>query len=49
VLASAPLIGPWPLVPRLAVTTAVTVSVMTWVVMPRVTRLLRRWLYPGRR
>jgi antibiotic biosynthesis monooxygenase (ABM) superfamily enzyme len=49
VLASAPLIGPWPLVPRLAVTTAVTVAVMTWVVMPRVTRLLRRWLYPGRR
>jgi uncharacterized protein len=49
VLASAPLIGPWPLVPRLAVTTLVTVSVMTWVVMPRVTRLLRRWLYPGRR
>jgi antibiotic biosynthesis monooxygenase (ABM) superfamily enzyme len=49
VLVSAPLIGSWPLVPRLAVTTLVTVSVMTWVVMPRVTRLLRRWLYPGRR
>jgi uncharacterized protein len=49
VLATAPLIGPWPLVPRLAVTTAVTVSAMTWVVMPRMTRLLRRWLYPGRR
>ena len=49
VFASAPLIGPWPLIPRLAVTTAVTVSAMTWVVMPRMTRLLRRWLYPGRR
>jgi len=49
VLVSAPLIGPWPLVSRLAVTTLVTVSVMTWVVMPRVTRLLRRWLYPSRR
>jgi uncharacterized protein len=49
VLASAPLIGSWPLVPRLAMTTLVTVSAMTWVVMPRVTRLLRRWLYPGRR
>ena len=48
ILASAPLIGPWPLVPRLAVTTLVTVSAMTWVVMPRLTRLLRRWLYPGR-
>src|SRR5262249_1563239 len=33
VLASAPLIGSWPLVPRLAVTTLVTVPVMTWVVM----------------
>ena len=49
VAASAPLIGGLPLVPRLAVTTLVTVSLMTWVVMPRVTWLLRRWLYPGRR
>ena len=48
VVVSAPLIGGLPLVPRLAVTTLVTVSLMTWVVMPRVTRLLRRWLYPGR-
>jgi antibiotic biosynthesis monooxygenase (ABM) superfamily enzyme len=47
VAASAPLIGPLPLVPRLAVTTLVTVSLMTWVVMPRVTRLLHRWLYPA--
>ena len=46
---SAPLIGRLPLVPRLAVTTLVTVSVMTWVVMPRVTRLLNRWLYPASR
>src|SRR5215813_9855392 len=49
VVVSAPLIGKLPLVPRLAVTTLVTVSLMTWVVMPRVTWLLRRWLYPGRR
>jgi len=48
VVVFAPLIGGLPLVPRLAVTTLVTVSLMTWVVMPRVTRLLRRWLYPGR-
>jgi antibiotic biosynthesis monooxygenase (ABM) superfamily enzyme len=27
----------------------VTVPLMTWVVMPRVTRLLGRWLYPDRR
>jgi antibiotic biosynthesis monooxygenase (ABM) superfamily enzyme len=33
-------------VPRLAITTAVTVPIMTWLVMPRITRLLRRWLYP---
>jgi uncharacterized protein len=34
------------LVPRLALTTAVTVPIMTWLAMPRVTRLLRSWLYP---
>jgi antibiotic biosynthesis monooxygenase (ABM) superfamily enzyme len=49
VVVSAPLIGHLPLVPRLALTTLVTVSLMTWVVMPRVTRLLHRWLYPARR
>jgi antibiotic biosynthesis monooxygenase (ABM) superfamily enzyme len=41
-----PLLTGLPLVLRLAVTTAVTVPLMTWVVMPRVTRLLRGWLYP---
>jgi antibiotic biosynthesis monooxygenase (ABM) superfamily enzyme len=35
-----------PLAARLAITTALTVPLMTWVVMPRVTRLLRGWLYP---
>jgi uncharacterized protein len=49
VVATAPLLGRLPLVARLAVTTGVTVSLMTWVVMPRVTRLLHRWLYPDRR
>jgi hypothetical protein len=43
-------IGPWikglALVPRLGITTAVTVPIMTWIVMPRVTHLLRGWLYP---
>jgi uncharacterized protein len=43
-----PLVEDLPLVLRLGVTTAVTVPLMTWVVMPRVTRLLRGWLYPGR-
>jgi antibiotic biosynthesis monooxygenase (ABM) superfamily enzyme len=37
-----------PLVPRLAITTGIAVPVMTWILMPRVTRLLRRWLYPTR-
>ena len=41
-----PLLSGLPLVLRLAITTAVTVPLMTWVVMPRVTRLLRGWLYP---
>ena len=36
-----------PLAVRLGITTALTVPLMTWVVMPRVTRLLRQWLYPG--
>jgi antibiotic biosynthesis monooxygenase (ABM) superfamily enzyme len=49
VVATAPLVDGWPLVVRLAVTTGVTVPLMTWVVMPRVTRLLHRWLYPDRR
>jgi uncharacterized protein len=49
VVATAPLLGSLPLVARLAVTTAVTVPLMTWLVMPRVTRLLHRWLYPDRR
>lgn len=46
ILVLGPLIGSLALVPRLAITTAVTVPLMTWVVMPRVTRILRWWLYP---
>jgi uncharacterized protein len=48
VVVTAPLLAGLPLVARLAVTTGVTVPLMTWVVMPRVTRLLRGWLYPDR-
>jgi antibiotic biosynthesis monooxygenase (ABM) superfamily enzyme len=44
-----PLLKGVPLVPRLAIISAITVPLMTWVVMPRVTRLLRGWLYPGAR
>jgi uncharacterized protein len=46
VLATAPLLEGSPQVLRLGITTAVAVPLMTWVVMPRVTRLLRPWLYP---
>jgi antibiotic biosynthesis monooxygenase (ABM) superfamily enzyme len=48
VLALDPALDELTLVPRLALTTAVTVPIMTWLVMPRVTRLLHRWLYPDR-
>jgi uncharacterized protein len=48
VVITGPRLAGLPLVPRLGITTALTVPLMTWVVMPRVTRLLRRWLYPSR-
>jgi antibiotic biosynthesis monooxygenase (ABM) superfamily enzyme len=41
-----PVIQGLPTVPRLAITAAVVVPIMTWVVMPRVTRLLHHWLFP---
>jgi antibiotic biosynthesis monooxygenase (ABM) superfamily enzyme len=46
VIVLGPLLKGLDLVPGLAITTAVTVPIMTWLVMPRVTRLLRGWLYP---
>jgi hypothetical protein len=46
VIALAPLVEDLALVARLGITTAVTVPIMTWLVMPRVTRLLRGWLFP---
>lgn len=39
-------LDPWPLVLRPAATTPVLVALMTWVVMPAVTRATYRWLYP---
>ncbi|HLM63566.1 MAG TPA: antibiotic biosynthesis monooxygenase [Acidimicrobiales bacterium] len=48
VIVIGPVIEGLALVPRLAITTALTVPIMTWIVMPRVTRLLRGWLYPHR-
>ena len=43
----APRLGGLPLAWRVLVSAVVVVGLMTWVVMPTVTRLLRRWLYPG--
>ena len=45
VLVLGPVLEGLTLVLRLAITTAVTVPIMTWLAMPRVTRLLHRWLY----
>jgi uncharacterized protein len=44
----APRLGSLPLLPRALLSTVIVVGLMTWVVMPGVTRLLRPWLYPGR-
>lgn len=41
------LIAGWPLPARSIVTTALSVLLMTWVVMPFVTRVFRRFLRPG--
>lgn len=43
-----PLLRDWPLVLRTIVFALILTSLMTWVVMPRVTRLFRRFLYRGR-
>ncbi len=35
-----------PFVVRAAVTTAIPVAMLTWIIMPRLTALLHSWLYP---
>lgn len=42
-----PLIGEWPLAARLLTTVILQVGLMTYVIMPRVTRLLARWIFPS--
>ncbi len=44
-----PLFKPFPLPLRNLIITAIIVLLMTYVVMPRMTRLFSRWLYPKRR
>ncbi len=46
VVVTGPLLKELPVALRLGITTAIAVPLMTWVVMPRVTMLFRRWLYP---
>jgi antibiotic biosynthesis monooxygenase (ABM) superfamily enzyme len=41
-----PRLGAWPLLLRTAVFVLVMTVSMTWLIMPRLTRLLRGWLYP---
>ncbi len=41
----APLIGTWPLWAKLLVVIPIQVLLMTYIVMPRVTALLKNWLY----
>jgi antibiotic biosynthesis monooxygenase (ABM) superfamily enzyme len=40
----APMLGFMPLLPRLVVTTLLSVALMTWAVMPLLTWVLRGWL-----
>ena len=42
----APQVGGWPLLARAALFPGVLLTLMTYVVMPLLTRLLRAWLYP---
>jgi uncharacterized protein len=44
-----PLLGGSPVILRTLVFTGVMVSLMTYVVMPRMTRLFSFWLYPKRK
>ncbi len=43
-----PLLSDWPLVARTLVFSGSLTGLMTWLVMPRITRLFRRFLYGGR-
>jgi len=42
-----PYLNAWPLVATVIVYAAILVLTLTYVLMPNLSRLLRRWLYPG--
>lgn len=46
-LALGPIIGDWPLALRLLATVILQVGLMTYVIMPPLTRALARWIYPS--
>ena len=46
-IALTPLIGDWPLALRLLITVILQVTLMTYLIMPHVTRLLARWIFPS--
>jgi antibiotic biosynthesis monooxygenase (ABM) superfamily enzyme len=48
-IALLPWLAPLPMPLRMLVMMALVVFLLTWVVMPRMTRLFRHWLYPGAR
>lgn len=39
------LLAPWPLLTRIMLLTVLVVGLMTWVVAPQLTRMLKPWLY----
>jgi len=41
-------LAPWPLVPRVMLLTMLVVLIMTWLVAPQLTRLMKPWLHSGR-
>lgn len=41
------LLAPWHLLPRVMLLTSLVVMIMTWLVAPQLTQLLKPWLYPA--
>ena len=46
-LSVAPVMGDWPMVLRLLIIVILQVCLMTYVIMPRVTRVLAPWIFPS--